>query len=145
MAERFIAEEALVAGGIDLQVLRSVLPRVDPAEVWVRVAPVWFRALWGKRIAAVCMAWGVYVRPEVMARHRTASDPQRTAHLVVHELTHLEQWRRLGGRRHTIRYMGDYLRSRLAGKPHWEAYRAVRLEVEARHTARLVAVIGRTA
>ncbi|MFQ5555142.1 MAG: hypothetical protein ACE5GC_07230 [Acidimicrobiia bacterium] len=145
MAERFIAEEALVAGGVDLRVLRQVLPRVDPGAVWVRVAPSWFRALWGQRIAAVCMAWGVYVRPDVMDRHRAGTDPVRTAHLMVHELTHLEQWRRLGGVRHTMRYAGDYLRSRFAGKAHRAAYRAVRLEVEARHAALLVAAIGRTA
>ncbi len=137
-----MARDALVAGGIDLETLRAVLPRVDPAHVTVSVAPRWFRALWGKRIAAVCMAWGIYVRPEVMARHRGGADPARVAHLMVHELTHLEQWRRLGGLRHALQYVGDYLRLRVAGRRHWEAYRAVRLEVEARQTARLVTSIG---
>ena len=140
MAEdRFIVADALVAGGVDLDTLRLVLPRVDPRTVTASVAPMWFRAVWGKRIAAVCMAWGIYVQPAVMQRYRRGDDPPRIARLMVHELTHLEQWRRLGAFGHSVQYLGDYLRARLSGVGHWESYRGVRLEVEARQTARLVA------
>lgn len=140
--DRFIVADALVAGGVDLDALRLVLPRVDPRKVTARVAPMWFRSLWGKRIAAVCMAWGIYVQPSVMQRYRRGEDPPRIARLMVHELTHLEQWRRLGALRHSVQYLGDYLRARLSGISHWESYRGVRLEVEARQTARLVASIS---
>jgi hypothetical protein len=60
---------------------------------------------------------------------------KRDGLLMVHELTHLEQYRRLGAGRHTARYVGDYLRGRVRGRRHWDAYRDIRLEREARDVA----------
>ena len=51
---------------------------------------------------------------------------------------HVEQVRRAGPVRHTIRYVRDYLSGRRRGLGHWEAYKAVRFEEEARAAARLV-------
>jgi len=52
--------------------------------------------------------------------------------LVAHELVHVEQWRLLGPARFLTRYLADYLGQRVRGKPHWRAYAAIGLEVEAR-------------
>lgn len=61
----------------------------------------------------------------------------------MHELMHIEQWRRLGAFRHVTQYLGDYLRHRYGGFGHWKAYRAIRLEEEARDIAARVEVGGR--
>lgn len=55
--------------------------------------------------------------------------------LVAHELVHVRQWRELGVARFLWRYLGAYLRGRLAGLSHQRAYEAIPLEVEARHLA----------
>lgn len=70
-----------------------------------------------------------------MERFRAGIEPDRSARLIVHELMHIEQWQRLGALRHVTQYMGDYVRNRFRGQRHWDAYRAVRLEVEAREAA----------
>ena len=142
---RFLASEIVTAGGVDLDTLRLVLPRVDPHRVRVWVAPRLFRLLWGKRIAAVAMAWGIYVRPHVMARFVAGQEPDRNALLIVHELTHIEQRRRLGPIRHSVQYVADYVRGLLAERSLHGAYREIRLEVEARQTARLIASISNSA
>jgi hypothetical protein len=51
--------------------------------------------------------------------------------LLRHELVHVRQWRQLGALRFAARYLGAYLRGRLAGRSHLEAYRRIPLEVEA--------------
>ena len=133
-----LAAEVIGAVELDQAVLRSVIPRVDPERIVIRVGPVWFRWAWGRRIAAIALPWGVYVRPDVMARLRAGSEPWRNARLIVHELVHIEQWRRFGGARLVFRYSGDYLKGLGRTRSHWEAYRGVRTEVEARAAARLV-------
>ena len=56
--------------------------------------------------------------------------------LLVHELTHVRQWRERGPVGFLVRYWGDYLRGRLRGETHRAAYEAIPAEVEARATAR---------
>jgi hypothetical protein len=58
------------------------------------------------------------------------------ARLERHEAVHVAQWRRLGVLRFLARYLGAYLRWRLAGYPHRAAYRRIPLEVEAEWVAR---------
>lgn len=58
-------------------------------------------------------------------------------HLLRHELVHVEQWRRYGAIGFLRRYLGSYLRWRLRGHGHWDAYRHIDLEVEAEWRARL--------
>jgi hypothetical protein len=128
----------LRSGGIDPADLRSIAPRVDPDTVMVRVASRLFRAVWARGISAVTMPWAIYVTPAVMERHLGGAEPKRTGRLIVHEVMHVEQWRRLGGFRHLTQYAGDYLRGRFHGLTHWEAYRGVRLEREARAASRLI-------
>jgi hypothetical protein len=52
--------------------------------------------------------------------------------LVGHELVHVRQWRELGPARFLWRYLGAYLRARLRGLRHRDAYAAIPLEQEAR-------------
>ena len=132
----------LRSGGIDPDALVSIAPRVDPDTVTVRVASPLFRRMWARGISAVTMPWAIYVTPGVMDRHLAGAEPRRTGRLMAHELMHVEQWRRLGGLRHLIQYVGDYLRGRVRGLTHWQAYRAVRLEQEARAAARLITEDG---
>ncbi len=140
---RFRASDIVVAGGVDLDTLALVLPRVDPRATRIWTAPWWFRLIWGRRIAAVAVFWGIYLRPDVARRFEEGREPRRNALLIVHELTHIEQWRRLGPIRHSVQYVGDYVRGLLAGRGLHDAYRAIRLELEARQTARLVLAMTR--
>jgi hypothetical protein len=123
---------------VDRGLLRDVMPRVDPDRVRLRVAPSWFVWLWAKGIAAVTTPWGVYVHPNVRERFAIVPADRSLGLLMVHELMHVEQLARLGTVRHSARYAFDYVRGRLRRRGHWEAYRQVQLEVEARGAARLV-------
>jgi hypothetical protein len=129
------AADILLAAGIDPDSLRDLMPRVDASQVKVRVASPLFRRFWAKGIAAVALPNGVFVQPIVMERIRAGAEPQRSGKLIVHELMHIEQWHRLGAFRHVTQYSGDYLRGRFNGKGHWDSYREIRLEVEARSAA----------
>ena len=51
--------------------------------------------------------------------------------LLNHEAVHVEQWRQYGLVGFLRRYIGDYLRGRAIGLPHYSAYRAIRFEREA--------------
>jgi hypothetical protein len=55
--------------------------------------------------------------------------------LLAHELVHVMQWRELGVIRFLIEYIIFYLRGRLRGLGHWESYREIPLEVEARQVS----------
>lgn len=138
MKRSLTAADLLAATGVNRVWLARVLPRVDPAQVAVKEAPRWFRALWAEGIVAVAMPWAVYLTPAMMDRYETAAEPDRLARLMVHELAHIEQFRRLGAVRHVTQYVFDYLRGRLRRKGHWGAYTSVRLEIEARGMAALV-------
>ncbi len=132
---RLNAGEVLVAAGVDLDRVREALPAVEPYAVDIRRASAWFRRLWARNIAAVTMPWCVYTTPEAFTEVRSTEVAPRYGELIVHELAHLQQYRTRGPLRHVIRYVSDYLRGRVQGRSHWEAYRHIRLEAEARHVA----------
>jgi hypothetical protein len=130
---RFSAAEALDASRVDRTLLTEVLPDVDPSRVPVWAAAWWFHLLWAPKITAVAMPWGVYVKPERLDVPMSDLGP-----LMVHELTHIQQWRRLGPLRWAKVYFGDYVRGRRSGLAHHAAYRAISLEVEARDVAQRI-------
>lgn len=132
------ADDILRAAGIDPDILLPLMPLVDPALVKVRVASPLFRRFWVKGIAAIALPNGVFVQPSVMERFRAGAESERWGRLIVHELMHIQQWRRLGAFRHITQYVGDYLRNRFRGHGHWESYREIRLEVEAREAAAVI-------
>lgn len=51
--------------------------------------------------------------------------------LVVHELVHVDQWRRDGAVAFLGHYVTDYLRNRMIGLDHRPAYRAIAYEAAA--------------
>lgn len=124
----------LRAGGLDPEAV-CVACGVDPAGlVPVRPAPRWMRRMWVGPVAAMTLPWAIYVDPATLA-----GGGRRLARLLTHELVHLGQWRTMGMARFTTRYLTEYLKGRLAGLPHWEAYEAISLEREARAGARSLA------
>ena len=137
------AAAVLEATGIDAGLLRDVMPRVDPARVLVRVPRRAFLRTWSKGIQGVTTPWAVYFHPDVAQRLGRGEGLRRVGRLMVHELMHVEQLRRMGVVRHSTRYVADYLRGRFRGVSHWDAYLDVRLEAEARAATRLV--MGRVA
>ncbi|MDQ5857619.1 MAG: DUF4157 domain-containing protein [Acidobacteriota bacterium] len=58
--------------------------------------------------------------------------------LLAHELAHVAQYRRLGAAPFLGRYVGEYLRGRLAGLDHRTAYLSISFEREAEERARTV-------
>jgi hypothetical protein len=135
MANAVTALDFLLAGGIDVQAVHDRLPHVDPSTVEVRIASPTFRRLWAEGIAAVTTPWAVYVQPSVMERQLAGGDTTDIAVLMVHELVHVEQLARLGIPRQVVLYAADYVRGRARRLGHWDAYRAVRFEIEARRIA----------
>jgi hypothetical protein len=65
------------------------------------------------------------------AESALAADAAAAADLLAHELTHVRQYRRYGMAGFLGRYLGEYLRSRLAGASHNDAYRGISFEREA--------------
>jgi hypothetical protein len=124
------AGELIRAGGIDPGSLAGVLPRVDPERVPVRVARRWFRMFWARWVTAMALPWGIYLHPD-----RLSDEPERLGRSIIHELTHIDQWRRLGLIGWAREYLGGYRRGRRRGLSRHEAYRAIPLEVEARDIA----------
>jgi len=128
---RFSAAEAVRAAGIDEERLTAAIPSVEPSRIPVWQAGWLLRLFWPKGISAMALPWGIYLAPEVLGRPLADLGP-----LMVHELTHIEQWRRLGPFGWGRSYLGDYFRGRRSGMRHHDAYRAIGLEAEARDTAR---------
>jgi hypothetical protein len=76
-------------------------------------------------------ASGITFGPLVITRSLAPSP-----HLLRHETVHVEQWRRLGAVGFLRQYLAAYALGRLAGYPHWAAYRRIPLEIEAEWRAR---------
>jgi hypothetical protein len=55
--------------------------------------------------------------------------------LIAHELVHVRQWRETGSIRFLWRYLTAYGQLRTRGLRHWDAYRAIPYEEEARALA----------
>lgn len=76
--------------------------------------------------AAITLGRLIIVRREAAGNDR----------LLLHELVHVEQWRRYGVVGFLRRYLGAYIRLRLRGYGHKEAYRRIPLEEEAERLSR---------
>jgi hypothetical protein len=100
-------------------------------DVAIRVAPGWLSRTWGRGVAAMALPGTVYLSGESMERVTSG----RAGTLLVHEATHIDQWRRFGPVRFLIRYLGDYFKGRAVGLPHPVAYRAIRFERQATERA----------
>lgn len=76
-------------------------------------------------MAAMTLPWAIYVDREQLRAGDIGA-------LVLHELVHVRQWKRLGIARFLRIYLTDYLRGRRSGLDHQAAYRNIRFEKEAR-------------
>jgi GNAT superfamily N-acetyltransferase len=123
------ASQILGAAGID------ELPSGVAASLRcpVRAASPWFTRLWHPDVAAVTLPWAVFVRPSVLD-----GDPEQVAALVLHELVHVDQWRRHGIARFLVTYLAEYARGRAHGLTHAQAYLAIGFETEARRQTEIV-------
>ena len=135
MRHNFPAIEALEAADLTARALAEIAPAVDPERLLVREARPWFERVVLRRFEAIALPYVVYVRPRAYTRPR-----REITALIVHELVHVNQWREEGYLRFAWRYLRDYVRGRVKGKTHDEAYRAIGYEQEARAlTERLLA------
>ncbi len=123
----------LARADLDTPEVRAALHPASPEEVQVWPAGPLMRRLWRKGIAATTLVRWVFIDPDVLRR-----DPSVVGKLIIHELVHVRQFSELGLARFFRRYLSDYLRARLRGLDHREAYLQIDLEVEARHQADLL-------
>ncbi|HEX7099156.1 MAG TPA: hypothetical protein VF377_07935 [Acidimicrobiia bacterium] len=124
---------AALLGPFDSAEVRRLLAPVRPEEVDIRLLPRSLHRVFPSWVAAVTMPWAVYIRPQAL----TSSD-EAIARLVVHELIHWRQWRTLGVIGFLSRYLADYVRGRIGGLDHRQAYLRIGLEQEAADAARQV-------
>ena len=75
--------------------------------------------------------------PLILMRKRAVGNER----LLRHELEHVRQWREQGVAGFLMRYLSAYARGRLAGLPHWAAYRRIPQEIEAEWIARRAEVV----
>lgn len=116
----------LARAGLDLTRVQEVVGLADLDLVPVRVLPKAARPLLGRWVGAITLPWAVYVAADVLT-----GDRRRLARLLVHELAHVAQWRALGVGGFLRRYLTDYLRVRIGGGSHRQAYAAISLERQA--------------
>ena len=112
--------------------LRLLVYPVQPESVRVLPAPRVLRRIWGEGIRAMTLRHTIFVDPPVLGGTMVGSRS-----LLVHELVHVRQWFELGVLGFLWRYLAGYLRGRLSGMGHREAYLGIELEVEARRLADL--------
>jgi hypothetical protein len=118
--------------GLIVDLVERGLLGTDLERVKVRRAPQWLYDAWPDKTKAMTVGTTVLFRPEV---DTDWSESQITS-LLVHELTHVRQFRQMGVATFVIRYLSDYLGGRRSGLSHFDAYEAIESEKEARDVAR---------
>ena len=127
------AARALAAAGLDRDEVRLALHPIHPESVNLYPASPLLKRLWGGGITGLSLWRWVFVDPDVLQ-----GDPGQLGRLALHELFHLRQIVVRGLLRFLLGYAVDYLRGRLRGLGHRQAYREIRVEQEAREaTSRL--------
>lgn len=107
---------------------RSAVP-VDSNEfdgVTIVEMPCPMAILIGRRAEAITLGNRIFVHPNDFDDTVSGARPD----LVIHELTHVVQWR-AEGRAFLARYLGQYFRFRMLGASHTAAYRSISYEMEA--------------
>ncbi len=120
----------LAQAGIDSRTVPVVTGLVSLDGVVVLAAPRLMQLVWIGPVRAMTVRRRIYIAPAVLA-----GDPAVLGRLIVHELIHVRQWLESGALRFLLRYVGDYLRGRISGRSHQDAYSAIRYEAEARAIA----------
>lgn len=115
------AASALGRLGADVEAVQAALPGIALDRIRVRPAPTW---LLRSPYAGIALPWGIHLRPGLAERQALPT--------LLHELVHMEQWRRQGVVRFGVRYLVDYLSGLLRRRGHRHAYLEIRAEREAR-------------
>ena len=115
----------LAARGLSTEAVSQITGVEELDAVPVRPAPGWMRAIWTRGTAALTLPWAIYVDPARL------TDPGIGV-LLLHELVHVRQWRRVGSVRFLWTYLRDYVSARRRGLDHDAAYQRIRFEKEAR-------------
>ena len=100
---------------------------VGMGVVVVRGVPSWLARVWGRGTDAMTLRNVIFVSESALERIGNGD----ALVLLTHEAVHVAQWREHGVIGFLARYLGDYLRGRAIGLPHYAAYRAIRFEREA--------------
>ena len=86
-------------------------------------------AAWLLRADAFVLRRRIFLSRDAAAE--IASGSERGSRILAHELEHVRQYDRHGVAGFLVRYAADYVRARLSGASHAEAYLAIGFEREA--------------
>jgi hypothetical protein len=100
---------------------------LDLSEVSVRMMPHWMQFALGTSVAAITLGNSVFVAQDTY--ESVVSGKNRA--LLIHELVHVDQWRREGSATFLSRYATEYVRNRMIGLDHRTAYRSIGFEIAA--------------
>ncbi len=100
---------------------------LDLSEVSLRMMPHWMQIALGSSIAAITFGNNVFVAQDSYESVVSGKNPA----LLLHELVHVDQWRREGSVAFVSRYATEYVRNRMIGLDHRTAYRSIGFEVAA--------------
>lgn len=100
------------------------LPGVPLDRVAFRRMPSALEWLIGDRASAITIGYTVFIRSDIINAVAAGAMPELTAH----ELVHVRQWREQGAVRFLWRYVSEYLRLRMLGLGHDDAYRRIGAE-----------------
>ena len=124
------ATDFLTKAGVDRAAVGEKLPNVDSDRVLVQTVPWWLRMLWLPWVQGMATSSKIYIRADRFAH------PEQAASLVVHELVHIAQWRRLGRVRFAVRYIGEALGGLIRHRRARKAHDIISFEIEADAVAR---------
>lgn len=125
------ADDVVVAAG---------LTRFDLVSDSVTVArmPRLLEAVLGSGVHAITLGSRIFIQSDRFESVVQGSEPE----LIAHELLHVEQWRRHGKLGFLARYLSDYVRLRVLGLTHGQAYHGIGFEHAAfKESKRMVEII----
>ena len=120
MSEAQTAAAVLGRLGADVPAVAARLHGVDLDRVVVRSGRIWLLGGY----SGIALPWGIYLRPGL--------EPGKCLPTLLHELVHMEQWRRDGLVRFSVVYIRDYASGRAKRLGHRKSYLAIGAEKEAR-------------
>jgi hypothetical protein len=100
---------------------------LDLSEVSVRMMPHWMQIALGTSVAAITLGNSIFVAQDTYESVVSGKNPA----LLLHELVHVDQWRREGSVAFLSRYATEYVRNRMIGLDHRTAYRSIGFEIAA--------------
>ncbi len=97
---------------------------LDLSDVSIAMMPRWMQIVLGGSVGAITLGNSIFVAQDTYESVVSGKNPG----LLVHELVHVDQWRREGTVAFLSRYMSEYVRNRMIGLDHRTAYRAISFE-----------------